>query len=460
MSKLSLEMSIDSAYSVIDKSIVSVKSCVINLCSEIDRYFRMKYAINVSEPIENVDFNKIKNDFPSFNSMNREQFNRLLIVFKAIRDISAHLHLRKPIYLDDDIAEYLKDILEPDYKIKEDNKLTLYGQAYILYFFSNKYNLFTFITSYFSFQNFVEIRNLTGKEMNDYQVKTQHIVQEICGKGKPIFPTNVDKFQYQFMSNLFKKHMTRIIFSIERICSKTKKSFDTTWSLRKILRTTGAFDYDEDVLNLIIDLRNCWLHGYGLNEVCVIDDKEILLDYRFIFESFTKIKCLLTNKREFNLIIKELNEFAIACFNFYVLRIIEVSYKFLDRKLLTQEKVDSRIENIMFSYDRFIKADLNYFELAGSLIEPDDIVFKVSGCKFSDKFTRVTKCYKLNIIELHSENGFNIGDYHTDKNELVLANVDILNEYSNKINGKYLSEYKLSEEIKYGNRISVYTANM
>lgn len=459
MKKLSLEMPLDVAYSVIDETTIGVKPSVIALCSDIDRYFKLGLDLNISEQINEYEYNRVKREYPYLANLSLEQLNRLLIVFKSIRYINAHLHLRKPVFIDDDIIEYLTYILKPDYSISHNNKLTVYGEAYILYFLSRKYNIFPFVTSFYKHQYFEEIAVLKGKEKSDFQVNTQHVVQELCGVGKPIYPNNVDRFNYQFMNDLFKKYMTRIIYSIEKCCAKTKKSFDNTWSMSKILNNTSAFDYEDEVYNLIISLRNCWLHGVCLNEQIEIDGKIEELNYQFIFSSFTKIKrCLMKHEEEFRLVIEELNDFAISCFNFYVLRLIEVSYKVLDNRLLTEDKIDSRVENLNVAFKRFNKAKLDYYELAGELIEPDDIVFKVGASKFVDNFPRKTKCYKLNIIKFHSEDGFDIGEYHTDNKELVLATINLDGDYLNEINGRYLSEYSLENEIIFGNRISVYDA--
>jgi len=461
MKKLSLEMPLDVAYSVIDETTIGVKSSVIALCSDIDRYFKLGLDLNISEQINEYEYNRVKREYPYLANLSLEHFNRLLIVFKNIRDINAHLHLRKTVFIDDDIIEYLTYILKPDYSISHNNKLTVYGEAYILYFLSRKYNIFPFVISFYKHQYFEEIAVLNGKEKSEYQVNTQHVVQELCGVGKPIYPNNVDRFNYQFMNDLFKKYMTRIIYSIEKCCSKTKKSFDNTWSMSKLLNNTSAFDYEDEVYNLIISLRNCWLHGVCLNEQIEIDGKIEELNYQFIFSSFTKIKrCLMKHEEEFKLVIEELNDFAISCFKFYVLRLIEVSYKVLDNRLLTKDKVDSRVENLNVAFERFNKAKLDYYELAGELIEQDDIVFNVGASKFTDKFPRKTKCYKLNIIKFHSEDGFDVGEYHTDNKELVVASINLDGNYMNEINGRYLSEYSLENETKFGNRISVYDAIM
>ncbi len=461
MSKISLEMSVDSVYSVIDERVLGIKSSIINLCSDIDRYFRLKFHLNISNDVYDHKYNLVKKEYPYLSKMPLEMFNRFLSVFKNIRDINAHLHLNKPIFIDDDIIEYLTYILKPDYLIVIDNKLTVYGQAYILYFLSRKYNIFPFVTSFFKFQYFKEIQKMDGKEKSDYQVRTQHTVQEICGVGKPIFPDNVVKLEYQFMNDLFKGHMTRFIYGIEKLCSRTDKSFDESWSIGKVLRNAVFLEHNEEVFNLIVDLRNCWLHGVCLNEPAEIDGNIVELNYQFIFKAFAKIKrWLLKNQNECKDVISELNKFVISCFNYYALRLVEVSYKVLDSRLLTEEKIDERVKNLKLAFDRFNNAQKDYYELAGELIEPDDLIFEVAGCKFSDSVRRITKCLRLRILCFTSESGFDIGDFHTDSKELFIASVDLNPEFMNEINGRYIPEYRLTKEIKYGNRISVYSANV
>ena len=459
MKKISLEMPLDVAYSVIDNTTVGIKSSVIALCSDIDRYFRIKLNLNISNPVNEFEYNRVKREYPYLANMSLEQFNRLLLIFKCIRDINAHLHLRKPVFIDEDIVEYLTYILQPDYSIEVNNKLTVYGEAYILYFLSRKYNIFPFVTSFYKCEYFTEISKMNSSGKSNYQVKTQHIVQELCGIGKPVYPTNADRLNYQFLNDMFKKHMTRIIYSIEKCCSQTKKSFDVTWSMSKILKNTSIIASDYDVYNLITILRNCWLHGFCLDEQVEMDGELIKLDYHFIFTAFTKIKrCLMNREEQFGPVISEFNNFAIACFNFYALRLVELSYKVLDNRLLTEEKVRPRVENLNIVFERINKVNADYYELAGELLEPGDLIFYVAGCKFNDTITRKTKCRKLNIIKMYSEDGFDIGNYHTDNKELVLASVDLDEDYLNEINGRNLSEYSLKNEIKFGNRISVYDA--
>ena len=461
MKKLSLELPLDIAYSFVDETTIGIKSSVMSLCSDIDRYLRIKFGIYLSDEITSYEIERIKDLYPFLSNLDLEQFNRLLTIFRNIRNINAHLHFCKPVYIDDDIVEKLTYFVQPDYAISKDKKLTLYGEAYILFFLSQKYNLFPFITTFFSKRYFVEIRNMTGKEKSNFHIATQHLFQNLCGVGKPIFPEVKNKMEYQYMNDIFRRNTTRLIYSLEKCCSNTKKGFDSTMSISKLLNNTGVFDHNNEVYELIIFLRNCWLHGCMLDEEVDFNGIKIKLSYKFIFESFSKIKkCLTSQWANFNLVIDELNNFAISSINFYVLRVVEVAYKILDNRLLTVDKVESRIENINKALARVERADKEFFELAGDLLEPDDLNFYIGQSKFLDSKERITNCYRLKIIKFHSDNGFDIGDFHTDNTELALAVVDLDEEYANMINGKHLEEYGLTNEVKYGNRISIYNAVM
>lgn len=457
MSKTSLNLSLDSAYKYVDKNVICIKTAVINLCSDIDRYFRLRLNVDISKEVKEYSFYEIKRTFPSLSKMTLEQFNRLLLLVVNIRNINAHLHLSRPVFIDEDIEEYLYNILEPDYTVSVNRKLTIYGEAYVLYFLSQKYNLFPFITSFFNVRIIKEFSSLTGMEVSKYQYETQHIVQEYCGVGKPVYPDITDKFDYQFMNDMFRKHMTKVIFDLEKTCSNRTKAYSTSSCIATALRNSYVFDNDEETLDLIVFLRNSWLHGTAIDDVVDRNGEKIKFTYEFIFKSFIQIKkCLLNSFENFDIVLNDLNEFATSCLSFYVLRLIEVSYKLLDKRLLTEDKVESRIENLNFAYDRMKKASVNFYNLVSGLIDPDDLKFKISGAKFQDSTTRFFRTHEIKVIQLSSDNGFDIGNYHTDVNHLILVALDIEKDNMNYINGKSINDYLLTECKSLCNRIRVY----
>ena len=216
MSRISLKDSLFCAYSVINDNVLGIKSSVINLCSDIDRYFTLGLGINISKVFDADDFNKIIELFPALSNMSIDQLNRLMKLVLTIRNISAHLHLCLSLTIDKDIEEYLTSIVEPTYPISANKELTTYGQAYVLCFVSQKYNIWPFFTSYFKCGNFDEICTMGGKGMADFQVAEQHKMQNYCGVGKPIYPDGKKLMDWQFMNDLFKEHMTKIVFQLEK----------------------------------------------------------------------------------------------------------------------------------------------------------------------------------------------------------------------------------------------------
>ena len=47
MKKISIETEVEKAYEIVNGNVISLKSCIINLCSDIDRYFRLKFKIDI-----------------------------------------------------------------------------------------------------------------------------------------------------------------------------------------------------------------------------------------------------------------------------------------------------------------------------------------------------------------------------------------------------------------------------
>ena len=134
---------------------------------------------------------------------------------------------------------------------------------------------------------------------------------------------------------------------------------------------------------------------------------------------------------------------------------VELSYKVLDSRLLTEDKVESRIQKLNQAFLRFSKTDVNYLDLAGKLIDPEHMKFYVTASKFLDKMPRKTICDNLKIIKLHSTSGFEIGKYKTYQQDLYLVSIDLRERFQNTINGKYLDKFETENIIKYGSKITV-----
>ncbi len=457
MKRISLNATLNYAYRVIDNEVLGIKASVISICSDIDRYFKLRFDLDISsEDIELDQYFEMIKVFPQLSRLSLSQFNHLLDVFTNIRDINAHLHLCRDVEINEDLCDYLINMVQPKFDIVSNGKLTMYGQAYILSFIAQKYNLWPFYISYFKRNHFEETFIMKGDSILSFHTSEQHKMQNFCGIDKLINTTKLSNSDFQFLNDLFKKYMTNIVFSLEKECSHTKKSSSHSKSLSRYLSSAYIFDTDEESYNLIVFLRNCWFHGVLLNEVVEFDDERRLLSFEFVMESFIKIKATLKKKENmFNRTIASINEFANSILNYYVLRLVEVSYKLIDARLLIEDKVDSRIDNLLNAYNRFINTNTCYFDLAGRLIDPEYMEFRVSASKFLDKISRKTNCENLKIIKLHSISGFEIGEFKTNKQDLYLVLIDLEERYQNKINGKYIYEYNTNIKIKYGSKISV-----
>ena len=80
MRKRSLNQTLDRAYSYADSNLVELKSAMIGLCIDIERYFKVAFDANLNEKIDDDTFRRILIVFPRFRSLTIEQFNRFIIL--------------------------------------------------------------------------------------------------------------------------------------------------------------------------------------------------------------------------------------------------------------------------------------------------------------------------------------------------------------------------------------------
>ena len=158
MRKISLEETIDKAFSSVDANLIKIKSAMLGLCTDIERYFKVVFGINLNEKIDDSLFKSIFNIFPRFSSLTNEQFNRFTLLFVNIRAVSAHLFSSKPIFVDNDLKEFINNNCEPEYIIEKDRKITVYGAVLVLIMISQKYMIWAFCTSFFRYNFIKEIK--------------------------------------------------------------------------------------------------------------------------------------------------------------------------------------------------------------------------------------------------------------------------------------------------------------
>ena len=240
MRKIKFTDSLNSIYSVSDEITLRLKSNVINLCSNIDRYYRLKYKIKIWHEIDDTAYNKIQNNFPFTKQMPLDLYNKLRQLYLEIRDINAHMFLLRPLLVSSDLEQYITSELNPSYAISVNGQLTAYGQAFIIGVMAQKYNLHTFIFAYFRPENFIEIAKLDDTKRNEFHLEQITKIENFCGKGKPINFQGGKEYSHM-LNDVFKTNMTKILFALEKNCLGTSKSYEYAWSIARCLSLKDLF---------------------------------------------------------------------------------------------------------------------------------------------------------------------------------------------------------------------------
>lgn len=433
MRRISLNQTLDRAYSVADSDLVELKSAMIGLCTDIERYFKVAFDVNLNEEIDDDAFRRILYVFPKFGPLTIEQFNRLVILFVNIRGVNAHLYLSKPIYLDDDLKYFIISNTHPSYILEDDNKITIYGAVLILMLMAQKYMVWPFCTSFFRCEFFMEIGK--SEEMSNFQIAQQKKFNGFCGLGKPLTQNAkpVQGIESTYINDVLKRCLTLVFLDLEKVLKNYKGCSLKTASLSGMLKGNSLFD--ETLISKIVKLRNCWFHGSFIGDIVEQNEGNFEFTLEFAVDVLKEL-AEVANKdvNQFGLIINDIHYFAQNFFNYYALKLVEVSYKILDNRLLTEDKLDSRLDNIDFSFKRFEKVDSKVFEMFADLINFHQIRWNVSASKFLDKLPRKFDCENLKIAKIHSDKGFKIGDFKTDRKDIVLALVYVKEGYKNLVN--------------------------
>lgn len=448
--KRHLEDTIKDAYYHIDNEVVQMKSALINLCAEIDRYFRVAFGIDVRKEADDETLNKFILAYPRFYKITKEQLNRLFTVFISIRNTNAHLFLNRPIFLDQDLADLMVSICEPKWKISKNNELTMYGSFYILMLLSQKYMIWPATTNFLKKQHFEEIPK-AGDEMALFQADSQKYFQKCCGRGKPILymMPDEDKLTIQFLSTAIQTNLTKIFFDLERTLVHRKTAYlDKSPAFSKLLKNNAYLDNDL-IVNQITQLRNVWLHGYLLNDDYDDEENHFKVTFDFILELLISFKEALPNDASYRMILSDLNDFASAFFDHYALRVIELGYKLLDSRLFVEEKTNERIANAIRAAQRIKEKSPEFYEKLGRLLGNSGKTWYVGASKFLDKKPREMTCKTVDLCIIRSENGFFINDYHIDTQAIILPKLDGILGDENRINYKKLEDYHVKQTESY-----------
>lgn len=455
MKKAFLNQNMDQVFRQTSEEIIEMKSALMGLCTDIERYFRIAFDVDLNEEITQQEFEKVLRCFPLLKSINLEQYNRLVLLFINIRGISAHLFLTKPLHLDNDLKEFIKKEVHPRYFIENDGLLTIYGCAIILSLFAQKYMIWSFCTCFFRHEYFFDIGR--SDAMSAFQIEQQKILNGACGTGKPIVESKISdvKADQLFLNDTLKRCLTRVFFDLENTLSETKKCCGKVPSIASILKRSPAFN--EDLISEIVELRNCWFHGCFIGDRIYSKTDHTKFTLKYAINILKKIlKTTECDKNYFFKVINDIYYLGQGFFNHYVLRLIEVSYKILDKRLLTEDKLESRLDNAETAYAHFLEIDSEIYELFADLITYDNLRWKVGASKFLDKMPRGFDTNELKIAKIHSYSGFQIGDYKTSRMDIVLVILDGLNKnFENLINGKSIESLKYDTVKEYSKFIKV-----
>ena len=449
MSVKSLNQAVSSAFALPDSQTKTIKAAIVGLCSEADRFFRLSFNLDIYSQVTEKEFYEIKGPFPNFRKLTLEQFNRLLFTFVSIRDVSAHLFLNKPIYLDDDIKEFICDIINPRYSLTNGRETTVFGVICVALLFSQLYLLWPFISKTIRHKIFGEI---TKESLVELQQLFQNNVKPLVSTCKPIYP---EEHPFMTMSDVTyfievsKETLTKILFDLELYSTKKPTTKTKVSAFKGLLAKYNCLNSNPELMERIAKLRNYWLHGYRLFDQ-IKDGNEIFsFDLNFIFDILFDVKeaFLPSNVPP---ILNDINDFGSSAIYFYALRVLELSYKLLDSNIFDPEKAEKRVRNIMNAYSRCMLPDGTFFTRAQSLLTKKKLDWYLSGSKFQDLQPRIILLERIEIFEFSSKKGFDIGEHHVDADELVVANIKCPIKRMLPINGKLLNEYKLETPDKYG----------
>lgn len=257
-----------------------------------------------------------------------------------------------------------------------------------------------------------------------------------------------------FKNDVLKKSLTKIFFDLEKTLNNNDRCSSKAPSLSSLLRTNSLFSVE--AISKIIKLRNCWYHGYFIGDVVENSGDDFVFTLKFTLEILKEItEIARKDVRKFRQISKDINNFVQSFLNYYVLRMVELSYKILDKRLLTIDKLESRLNNMDSAFKRFENVDSNFFEMLADLLSINKVRWRVARAKFLDNVTRDFYCENLKIAKLHSKNGFKIGSFQTDRKDIVLALVDLEERFENLVNGISLKNMQCVFEKKYSKLIKL-----
>ena len=195
--------------------------------------------------------------------------------------------------------------------------------------------------------------------------------------------------------------------------------------------------FDEELTSQITWLRNQWFHGTFVGDQVVYGNETrpftLELVLKILNDLLKDVKSGESNPEQ---LVIDLNNASQAFFDFNALRIVEVSYKILDSRLLTKEKLESRLDNAAFAFNRMMRTSAELYEAFAGLRSDAFLSWKLTPAKFQGGTKpRKTVTPNLKVFKIHCDSGFKIGELKTSKQDIILADVDLEEGFANKVNG-------------------------
>ena len=444
--KILLSDALDKAYQGLGFEVKGFKSALLGLCVDIDRYLNITCCIDINEDADQEKFSKALKIFPRFKSLTLEQFNRYLALFREIRDENAHYYLARPIHFDEDLEKFvLENAMVSLCKTSHQGNITVYGTVLVLAMLSQKYMIWPFCTTFFENRYFAEI---SKHEKGQFRIQQQSFLELLCGNGKPSVQDkkrSLDRDEV-YINNTLKRTLTLVFFDLEiMIVGKGSHLRKGTPSFKALLESAELFD--KRLTSQIIWLRNQWFHGAFVGDEVVYENKTSPFTLELVLGILNDLlKALKEGGRKPEQLIKDLNDTSQAFFDFNALRIVEVSYKILDSRLLKEEKLEGRLSNAEFAFDRMKNTSKELYEAFAGLRDNEDLTWDVKAAKFqNDTRPRKTKTSNLRIFKIHCDSGFKIGEFRTTRQDIILADVALEDGFENTVNGINVSSLQGKE---------------
>ncbi len=434
--KVFLRDNLDDAYRALGHDLAGFKSALLGLCIDIDRYLNIICQIDISEDADQEKFDKALKILPRFKSLSLEQFNRYLSLFRDIRVENAHYYLASPIHFDEDLEKFVREnAMVSLCRTSYQGNISVYGTVLVLALLSQKYMIWPFCTAFFENRYFFEI---TKHERGQFIKQQQSFLELLCGNGKP---SQQDEKRYSdpskhYINDTLKRTLTSVFFDLEAMVIGEEGHL-RKWmpSFKTLLEDAELFD--KELASQITWLRNQWFHGTFVGDQVVYENETRPFTLELVLKILNDLlKDVKSGESKPEQLVNDLNNASQAFFDFNVLRIVEVSYKILDSRLLMEEKLESRLNNAAFAFDKMMRASEELYEAFAGLRSDAFLSWKLKPAKFQDGTKpRKTLTANLKVFKIHCDSGFEIGEFKTSRQDIILADVDLEEEFANKVNG-------------------------